>query len=209
MASDLLIHIVHTDAACNGAFERLLNAAGYEPVFYQTVQAILDAAGSLRTGCVLLDIGMSEINGLAFQLLLSAAGVRLPVIVITQQGDVATAVRAMKAGAVDFIEKPFDDRHLLAAIEAALARPLDASGLREGTEAARRLAVLSGRERQVLDGIVAGHASKVIAYNLEISMRTVEVHRARMLDRLGTRSMAAAIRLAVLASLAPGAEQRR
>jgi two-component system response regulator FixJ len=205
MAPDAVIHVVDADAAYCRSLARLLHTAGFRAVFYETAQAVLDAASALLNGCVLLDIGMPGIDGLALQSELSSLGIRLPVIVTTQRGDVATAVRAIKAGAVDFLEKPFDDRHLLAAIEAALAGPRDASNLREATEAARRLVVLSARERQVLDGIVAGHASKVIAYNLEISMRTVEVHRARILDRLGTRSMAEAIRLAVLASLAPGA----
>src|ERR1700686_4943910 len=103
MACDLLIHVVHADAAYCRSFGRLLNAAGYKPVFYQTAQAVLDAAGSLRAGCVLLDIGMSEINGLALQSLLSALAARLPVIVITQEGDVPTAVQAIMAGAVDFL----------------------------------------------------------------------------------------------------------
>jgi two-component system response regulator FixJ len=205
MAPDAVIHVVDADAAHCRSLARLLRTAGFRAVFYETAEALLDAGSALLNGCVLLDIGMPGIDGLALQSELSSLGIRLPVIVTTQRGDVATAVRAIKAGAVDFLEKPFDSRHLLAAIEAALTGPRDASNLREATEAARRLVVLSARERQVLDGIVAGHASKVIAYNLEISMRTVEVHRARILDRLGTRSMAEAIRLAVLASLAPGA----
>jgi two-component system response regulator FixJ len=147
---------------------------------------------------------MPEIDGLAMQGQLNHLGFRLPVIVITGHGDIPTAVQAMKAGAVDFIEKPFDDERLIAAIEAALADFGRGFADREtATEAVERIATLSPRERQVLDALVAGRPSKVIAYDLGISVRTVEVHRARMLERLGTRRLAEAIRLAVLADLAP------
>jgi two-component system response regulator FixJ len=125
------------------------------------------------------------------------------VIVITGQGDVQTAVRAMKGGAVDFVEKPFDDELLINAIEAALARKGRTQPGREATEAVERLAALSPREREVLDALMAGHPNKVIAYNLGISVRTVEVHRARMMHRLGVRQLAEAIRLAVIARMLP------
>ena len=128
----------------------------------------------------------------------------LPVIVITGHGDISTAVAAMKGGAVDFIEKPFDDKRLFASIEAALANSGRGRKDREAVvEAAERIATLSPRERQVLYALVAGRPSKVIAHDLGISVRTVEVHRARMLERLGTRRLAEAIRLAVLADLTP------
>jgi two-component system response regulator FixJ len=147
---------------------------------------------------------MPEMDGLAMQGQLNHLGFRLPVVVITGHGDIPTAVQAMKAGAVDFIEKPFDDERLIAAIEAALADFGRGFADREAaTEAVERIATLSPRERQVLDALVAGRPSKVIAYDLGISVRTVEVHRARMLERLGTRRLAEAIRLAVLADLAP------
>jgi two-component system response regulator FixJ len=122
---------------------------------------------------------------------------------MTGHGDVQIAVRAMKAGAVDFVEKPFDDRRLLEAIEAALARGPSSELRRRASEhAVEQMALLSPRERQVLDALVRGHASKTIAHDLGISVRTVEVHRARVLDRLGLRRTAEAIRVAVLASLA-------
>jgi two-component system response regulator FixJ len=132
----------------------------------------------------------------------------LPVIVMTAHGDVARAVQAMKAGAVDFLEKPFDDETLLNAIEAALAKAGRRVGDREAVEAAQRIATLSPREREVLDGLVAGRPNKVIAFDLGISVRTVEVHRARMMERLGTRKLADAVRLAVLAKLAPPRRDR-
>jgi two-component system response regulator FixJ len=130
-------------------------------------------------------------------------GNHLPVIVITGQGDVQTAVQAMKGGAVDFIEKPYSDEVLIKAIKSALSVPGQADRDREAIEAAQRVAALSPREREVLDALVAGRPNKVIAHDLGISVRTVEVHRARMMERLGVRQLAEAIRLAVMARLAP------
>jgi two-component system response regulator FixJ len=141
-------------------------------------------------------------DGLDLQANLNELGIRLPVIVMTGQGDVAIAVRAMKAGAVDFIEKPCDDDLLLMAIETALATAAgQASRERTIGDAAALIATLSPRERQVLEGIVAGRSTKMIAHDIGISPRTVEVHRAHMLERLGIRSIAEAIRLAVMAGL--------
>ena len=122
---------------------------------------------------------------------------------MTLKGDMETAIRAMKGGAVDFIEKPFNDEGLLVAINAALALALGPARDSESMAAAQRVAGLSPRERQVLDALVAGRQNKQIAYDLSISVRTVDVHRARMMERLGTHSLAEAIRLAVLAGLSP------
>jgi two-component system response regulator FixJ len=142
-------------------------------------------------------------DGLQLQERLNELGIRSPVIFMTGQGNIPMAVRAMKCGAVDFIEKPFDDDRLLSAIKSALAlasRP----GRHQGTiEAAQRIATLSRRERQVLDGLMTGRTNKAIARDLDLSVRTVEVHRARMLERLGTHTLAEAIRLAVTATLGP------
>jgi two-component system response regulator FixJ len=134
---------------------------------------------------------------------LNSLGFKLPIIVMTLKGDMETAVRAMKGGAVDFIEKPFNDEGLLVAINAALALPLGPARDSESMAAARRLAGLSPRERQVLDALVAGRSTKQMAYDLGISARRSRVHRARMLARLRTHSLAEAIRLAVLAGLPP------
>jgi two-component system, LuxR family, response regulator FixJ len=150
---------------------------------------------------------MPEMDGLEVQVRLNQLNFSLPVIVITGQADIQTAVRAMKAGAVDFIEKPCDDERLIAAIEDVQAHSGRAFRVREVVEAAARIATLSRREREVLDAVVAARQSKVIAHDLGLSVRTVEVHRARMLERLGVRRLAEAVRLAVLAGLAP--ETRR
>jgi two-component system response regulator FixJ len=134
-------------------------------------------------------------------------GIALPVIIMTGQGDVQSAVRAMKAGAVDFIEKPFDDTTLFAAIEGAFTRTKLSDRLPEAEEAARRIAALSPREREVLDALVAGQSNKIIAFDLGLSVRTVEVHRARMMDRLGVRQLGEAVRLAVMARFSSDGSQ--
>ncbi len=194
------VHIVDDDEPLHRALQRLLRSAGYTAITYGTAAAIIDAAPRL-SGCLLLDLRMPDMGGLEVQAQLVKRGVRLPVIVVTGHGDVSSAVQAMKAGALDFIEKQIDEDRLLAAIEAAFREGAQTIRDLEATRAARRLAQLSPRERQVLDGIVAGKGTKMIAYGLDISARTVEVHRARLLARLGTHSLAEAIRVAVMAAL--------
>jgi two-component system response regulator FixJ len=208
VSPDRTVHVVDDDAAVRRSLERLLDTAGFRVVSYDSSSAFLKAARVLLAGCVLLDIQMPGVDGLAVQARLNRLGVPLPVIVMTAHGDVARAVQAMKAGAVDFLEKPFDDETLLNAIEAALAKAGRRVGDREPVEAAQRIATLSPREREVLDGLMTGRPNKVIAFDLGISVRTVEVHRARMMERLGTRKLADAVRLAVLAKLAPPRRDR-
>jgi two-component system response regulator FixJ len=202
---------VNDDPDVRRSLERLLLASGYTPVLYATASDVIEHAADLSDGCILLDLQLHGIDWLELQARLNYLGVSLPVIVLTEDGNVPTAVRAMKAGAVDFIDKPSDDKRLLVAIEAALAsigqaerhrEAAKAQRDREAAEAAQRIGALSPRERQVLDGLVAGRPNKVIARDLGISVRTVEVHRARMLERLGIRRASEAIRLAVLATLA-------
>ncbi|HLQ94618.1 MAG TPA: response regulator [Xanthobacteraceae bacterium] len=203
MTGERTVHVVDDDAAVRRSLERLLDAAGFNTISYETPMAFLAAAPGLSAGCVLLDVRMPGMDGLTLQARLAKMDNRLHVVVMTGQGDVPTAVRAMKAGAVDFIEKPYDDEVLIKAIELALSLPRPSDRNREAAEAAERIAALSPRERQVLDALVAGRPNKVIAYDLSISARTVEVHRARMMERLGVRQLAEAIRLAVMARLAP------
>ena len=202
MTAERTVHVVDDDAAVRRSLERLLDAAGFNVISYETPMAFLAVAPGLSEGCVLLDIRMPGMDGLSLQARLAKLDHHLPVVVITGQGDVETAVRAMKAGAVDFIEKPYDDEVLVNAIELALSLPKQSDRNREATEAAQRVAALSPREHQVLDALVAGRPNKVIAYDLSISVRTVEVHRARMMERLGVRQLAEAIRIAVLARMA-------
>jgi two-component system, LuxR family, response regulator FixJ len=202
MPTERTIHVVDDDAAVRHSLERLLGSMGFATVTYTTPGAFLLAAPHLSGGCVLLDVKMPGISGLEVQARLRTIGFVPPIIVITGQGDIHTAVLAMKAGAFDFLEKPYEDEVLLAAIEAALAASPD-DHIQQAVDSAQRIARLSPREREVLDALVAGAPNKVIAFDLGLSVRTVEVHRARMMERLGTRQLAEAIRLAVLATLAP------
>ena len=202
MPAERTIHVVDDDVAVQLSLERLLGSMGFATVSYTTPGAFLLEAPHLSGGCVLLDVKTPGISGLEVQARLRAIGFVLPIIVLTGQGDIQTAVLAMKAGAFDFLEKPYEDEVLLAAIEAALAASPD-DHIRQAVDSAQRIARLSPREREVLDALVAGASTKVIAFDLGLSVRTVEVHRGRMMERLGTRQLAEAIRLAVLATLAP------
>jgi two-component system response regulator FixJ len=200
MRDEDVIHIVDDDESLRRALHRLLRSAGYNAITYATAAAVIDAAPRL-SGCLLLDLRMPDMDGLEVQARLAALGVRLPTIVVTGHGDVPTAVQAMKAGALDFLEKPIDEYQLLTAIEAALLEGARKTRDDEAMRAVQRMATLSPRERQVLEGIVSGKPNKSIAYDLNISIRTVEVHRTRLMVRLGTHNMAEAIRIAVLAAL--------
>jgi two-component system response regulator FixJ len=195
-----VVHIVDDDAAVRGSLKRLLNSAGVATAAYSSATDFLEAIPDLAPGCILLDVWMPGITGLELQLRLKHLGLALPIIVMTAHGDVQIAVQAMKAGAVDFLEKPFDEDCLFRTIEEAIGRSALIERHREAAQAVQRMAALSRRERQVLDGVVAGKPSKVIAYELGISVRTVEVHRTRISERLGTRRVADAIRIAVLAT---------
>jgi two-component system response regulator FixJ len=211
MASERLVHIVEADADRCQVLKRLLHSAGLTAVVYETVHAFLEAAPKLRSGCLLMDLTTPGVDGSTLQAQLKGLGIGLPVIATIPKADVTIAVETMKAGAVDFIEGPLNDQRLLAAIEAALVDPQTERTAGGPVQAARwRLAVLSNRERQVLDEIVAGRPNKVIAHKLAISMRTVEVHRARILKRLGVRSIAEAISLSALATVASpaGSDER-
>jgi two-component system response regulator FixJ len=160
----------------------------------------LKTAPELEPGCILLDIRMPGMDGLEAQEALRSRGVTLPVIIMTGHGDVSLAVQAMKAGAVDFIEKPFEKAVLLSAIDQALDRLKRSAASREQTdEALVRLQALTPREREVLDGLAKGLPNKTIAYDLGISPRTVEIHRANLMSKLGARSLSEALRLAFAA----------
>ncbi len=196
-----VVHVIDDDEAVRRAIAMLLRAARIRVEAHPSGLAFLDALASLgdaHAGCVITDVRMPGLDGLELMARLKASGFRGPVIVMTAHGDVSTAVRAMKAGAVDFIEKPFDDDALLATISAAL----DMSGASGVTaEAVARVAALSPREREVLDLLILGKPNKAIARDLGLSPRTVEIHRARLMTRLDVGSLAEAVRLAVRAEL--------
>lgn len=196
------IYLVDDEEAVRASTGVLLETAGYAVRPYASGVAFLRIAGSAPPGCVLLDVRMPEMDGLQVQQALNARGIRLPVIVLTGHGDIATAVAAMKAGAVDFIEKPVDRPTLLGALATAFAQLARAGGGRTPERRAReQVAGLTRRENQVLRGMVHGRANKLIAFDLGISPRTVEVHRSNLMSKLGVRSLSEALRIAFAAGV--------
>jgi two-component system, LuxR family, response regulator FixJ len=200
MAAEKLVHIIDDDDAVRRSAAFMLKHAGYSVESYVSGVAFLKDAKSIERGCVLLDIRMPEMDGLEVQQEMGTRGIDMPVVILTGHGDVGLAVRAMRAGAVNFIEKPYEKQTLLDAIEEAYAR-LDRNHDKEmkAGEAQIRLASLTGRERDVLNGLVAGYPNKTIAYDLGISPRTVEIYRANMMEKLRVRSLSEALRIAFLA----------
>jgi two-component system, LuxR family, response regulator FixJ len=199
MPTERIVYVLDDDHAVLRSLERLLRSADYEPVTFDHPDGFLRAARMFKSGCVLLDVRLPGMSGLDVQAQLLQMRRDLAVIVVTGQGDIQTAVRAMKAGATDFLEKPYSDHALLESIESAFGK--EGHSDLDIADAVRRVATLSPREREVLDGLLAGRPNKLIAYDLGISVRTVEVHRARMMERLGMHQLAEVIRLGVTARL--------
>lgn len=200
MSDPKLVHLVDDDESVRRSVGFMLKTSGFQVKAYGSGLDLLKDAKKLDRGCILLDIRMPGMDGLEVQEALKQAGVGLPVIIMTGHGDIPLSVRAMKAGAVDFIEKPFAKTVLLSALEQGFAslNRLDAS--RERAKAANvRLQVLTPREREVLGGLVDGLPNKTIAYDLGISPRTVEIHRANLMTKLQVRSLSEALRLAFAA----------
>ncbi len=201
MTPELTVHVVDDDAAIRDALRLLLKSSGMRVETHASAEQFLGACRPPVSGCLLVDVRMPGMSGLELQEALAARGIRLPVIVITGHGDVAMAVRAMKAGAVDFIEKPFDNAALLECLRNALARAADTHQHEmKSAEVAAHLALLTQREREVMQLLIAGKSNKVIAADLAISARTVEVHRARIMEKLKARSLADVVRIALAAA---------
>jgi two-component system, LuxR family, response regulator FixJ len=195
-----LVHLVDDDEAVRRSVGFMLKTSGFQVRAYDSGIELLKAAASLESGCILLDIRMPGMDGLEVYAALRDKGVILPVIIMTGHGDVSLAVQAMKAGAVDFIEKPFEKAVLLSAIDNGFeALKKSAANRNRGDEAAIRLQALTPREREVLDGLAKGLPNKTIAYDLSISPRTVEIHRANLMTKLGVRSLSEALRIAFAA----------
>lgn len=200
--TDRIIHLVDDDEAIRRSAGFMLKTSGFRVRAYSSGVELLKEGKELQPGCILLDVRMPEMDGLQVQQALRERGINFPVIVMTGHGDVGVAVHAMKAGAVDFIEKPFEKAVLLGAIEEGFAR-IERAGRSRGRaeEAQVRLQALTPRERDVLEGLVRGHPNKTIAYDLDISSRTVEVHRANLMGKLGVSSLSEALRIAFAAGL--------
>ena len=202
MATEPLVHVIDDDEAARDSLSFLIDCAGIRVRAYESAIAFLEAVPTMEHGCIVTDVRMPEMSGVELIARLKALGVPDPVIVITGHADVPMAIQAMKAGVADFLEKPFSDEAILDAIRSALARHNDQSEATAERERIReRLATLSRREREVLDGLVQGHANKVIAYDLAISARTVEVYRANVMTKMHASSLSELVRIVTIAEL--------
>ena len=199
MPNSRTVHIVDDDDAMRDSLAFMLEARGLPTRTYPSASAFLDAIRPGDCGCVVTDVRMPGISGLDLVRELKGRSVSWPIIVMTGHGDIGLAVQAMKAGAVDFIEKPFSDEVLIRALNEA--RTLDREGGTADVEAKALIATLSPRERDVLQGVVAGKANKVIAHELAISPRTVEIYRANLMSKTGARHISELMRIALAAGL--------
>jgi two-component system, LuxR family, response regulator FixJ len=202
MSKAPVVHVVDDDDAARESLRFLLETAQIPVRAYQSARAFLDALPAAAEGCVITDVKMPEIDGLELVRQVRRRNPGLPVIVITGHADVPLAVDAMKAGAVDFIEKPYDGEVLLGSVRSAFTgggskQPRDG----ERAEIETRLAALTQRERQVLDGLIAGHPNKVIAHDLGISARTVEIYRANVMAKMQATSLSQLVRMALIAAV--------
>jgi two-component system, LuxR family, response regulator FixJ len=206
MTEQALVHVVDDDPGVRDSLAFLLQSAGLAVRTYDSATAFLAVAPGLAHGCVVTDVRMpGEMDGLALQLRLAALGGSLAVVVMTGHADVPIAVQALKAGARDFLEKPFDDQRLLSVVREALAASQHAQEeVQASAGTAARIASLTPREREVLQRLVAGQPNKTIAYDLGTSPRTVEVQRARVMEKMGARSLAELVRMVLAMERAGG-----
>src|SRR5262245_13214192 len=201
MTSGPVVHVIDDDDSARESLSFLLSTANLRVRTYDSAKEFLDAIPGIEGGCVITDVWMPDIDGLELVRTLQSLNADLPIIVITGHGDVPLAVEAMKAGAVDFIEKPYDGEILLGAVRSALAtQRTDAKRDGERAEIQARLAALSPRERQVLDGLIAGQQNKTIAHDLGISARTVEIYRANVMTKMQAASLSQLVRMALIAA---------
>ena len=210
MPSDkAVVHVIDDDEAMRESLAFLLGAVGMEVRTYESALGFLDVAPNAEAGCVITDVRMPGLSGVDLLRRLRELKLGIPVIVITGHGDVPLAVEAMKIGALDFLEKPFDDEVLLASVRSALNQlNQDQKRQAERNEIERRLAALSNRERDVLEGLVSGHANKQIAYDLGISPRTIEIYRANLMTKMQAASLSDLVRMALIARiLGPDSER--
>jgi two-component system response regulator FixJ len=204
MSNDAVIHLIDDDEHVRRAVAFLLGTAGHAVRVHESAEKFLGELGTLQPGCIVSDVRMPGLDGVGLLRQLRERGIDMPTVIMTGHADVALAVAAMKAGAIDFIEKPFDDEILLAAVQGALCRYRRAgSDADEAAEIRTRADSLTGREREVLAGLLMGHPNKTIAYDLGLSPRTVEVHRASLMTKMGAKSLPELVRMAMLAKLAP------
>jgi two-component system response regulator FixJ len=196
--TESVVHVIDDDEAMRDSLAFLLDTAGLQARTYESALQFLETLETVPAGVIVTDIRMPEMTGLELVRRLKTRGCTYPVIMITGHGDVPLAVEAMKAGVVDFLEKPFEEDALLAAIRAAQAPPASVSEDPERERIRTVLDSLSPREHEVLDGVVEGKLNKVIAHELGISPRTVEVYRANVMSKTGARGLSELIRMVLL-----------
>lgn len=203
MPSDTdIVHVVDDDEAMRDSMAFLLRAENFQVQTYADAADFLTALPQIKVGCVVTDVRMPGMSGIELLQRLRELKVSLPVIVVSGHGDVPLAVEAMKTGALDFIEKPFDDDVFLRAVRTALsAQAVDSQRQAQQATINSRLESLSNREREVLEGLVAGHPNKTIAYDLGISPRTVEIYRANVMEKMQARSLSDLVRMALVGGL--------
>ena len=202
MSTDRIVHVIDDDEAVRDSLRFLLQSAKIDVETYESATAFLAALPRIKGGCILTDVRMPQLGGLDLLRKLKSMEIDLPVIVMTGHGDVSLAVEAMKEGAIDFLEKPFDDEVLLKAARLALDRyGRDAKKDAERARIRERIDSLSQREREVLQGLIAGHPNKVIASDLKISPRTVEIYRAHVMTKMEADSLSELVRMGLVAGL--------
>ena len=202
MSSSSLVHVIDDDDAVRDSVAFLLRSARIDVRTYESATAFLDEMSGNASGCIVTDVRMPGMSGVDLLRQLKARGSSMPVIVITGHGDIQLAVQAMKSGAADFLEKPFDDEALLASVRSALGQAeKDAQSESERTKLAGKVAALSKREREVLEGLIAGKPNKIIAFDLGISPRTVEIYRAHVMTKMDAGSLSELVRMALLAGV--------
>ena len=202
MTAETDAYVIDDDEAVRDSIKFLLRTAGITVKTYDSAAAFLAVAPTISSGCVVTDVRMPGLSGIDLLRRLKEMQIGLPVIVITGHGDVPLAVEAMKCGAIDFLEKPFDDDVLLASVRSALNRAEASAALEtERAEVRARIAALTQREHEVLDGLVAGHPNKIIAFDLSISPRTVEIYRANVMTKMKAGSLSELVRLTLVAGV--------
>lgn len=202
MANEATVHIIDDDPAAREALAFLLDCHSMTTRTYESAIQFLEVVGNMERGCIVTDVRMPEMTGVELVARLNTLGVTDPVIVITGHADVPMAIQALQAGVSDFLEKPFSDDAILGAIRSAIQRQQNRDEITaERDRIVAKLATLSARESEVMEGLLVGKANKVIAYDLSISARTVEVYRANVMTKLGARTLSELVRMVTIARL--------
>jgi two-component system, LuxR family, response regulator FixJ len=200
---DYVVHVVDDEETVRNSLAFLLTKAGFTVRLHDSATAFLGVAPAIKNGCLITDLRMPDLNGVQLLQRLRELPARIPAIVITGHGDVPMAVEAMKAGAIDFIEKPFEHTVLFEAIKRAAAELTRQTARHDVAAINQRLGLLSEREREVLAGVVAGLPNKTIGYDLNISPRTVEIHRANVMEKMEAKNLPDLVRMALAAGFGP------